>query len=194
MNLEIQSAKLILSLVDTETGEIMTKEATLGDFKDVAAKPKSTTTRTRKPKDDNPNPQITLLEGKIQMNNACVGLVGWEPEMKIDICFEKRGRKITPIIKEDEAKGNRLTKTFTVSCRGSKHDNLAEYGTTFDVIPYEGHDGWFKLIGDSPQKEDDIIDVPEEISNPENDEDLNVGVDEEPGVEAADIDFDLNMD
>ena len=191
MNLEIQSAKLVLSLVDTETGEITTKEATLGDFKDVAKK--ATTTRTRKPKDDNPNPQITLLEGKIQMNNACVQLVGWEPEMKIDICFEKQGRKITPIIKEDESKGNRLTKTFTVSCRGSKHDNLAEYGTVFDVIPYEGHDGWFKLKGDAPEKEDDIIDVPEEISNPDEDGDLGVG-DEEPGVEVADIDFDLNMD
>jgi hypothetical protein len=191
MNLEIQSAKLVLSLVDTETGEIMTKEATLGDFKDVAKK--ATTTRTRKPKDDNPNPQITLLEGKIQMNNACVQLVGWEPEMKIDICFEKQGRKITPIIKEDESKGNRLTKTFNVSCRGSKHDNLAEYGTVFDVIPYEGHEGWFKLKGDAPEKEDDIIDVPEEISNPDEDESLGIG-DEEPGVEAADIDFDLNMD
>lgn len=191
MNLEIQSAKLVLSLVDTETGEITTKEATLGDFKDVAKK--ATTTRTRKPKDDNPNPQITLLEGKIQMNNACIALVGWEPEMKIDICFEKQGRKITPIIKEDESKGNRLTKTFTVSCRGSKHDNLAEYGTVFDVIPYEGHDGWFKLKGDAPEKEDDIIDVPEEISNPDEDESLSIG-DEEPGVEAADIDFDLNMD
>lgn len=191
MNLEIQSAKLVLSLVDTETGEITTKEATLGDFKDVAKK--ATTTRTRKPKDDNPNPQITLLEGKIQMNNACIALVGWEPEMKIDICFEKQGRKITPIIKEDESKGNRLTKTFTVSCRGSKHDNLAEYGTVFDVIPYEGHDGWFKLKGDAPEKEDDIIDVPEEISNPDEDESLGIG-DEEPGVEAADIDFDLNMD
>jgi hypothetical protein len=191
MNLEIQSAKLVLSLVDTETGEITTKEATLGDFKDVAKK--ATTTRTRKPKDDNPNPQITLLEGKIQMNNACVALVGWEPEMKIDICFEKQGRKITPIIKEDESKGNRLTKTFTVSCRGSKHDNLAEYGTVFDVIPYEGHEGWFKLKGDAPEKEDDIIDVPEEISNPDEDESLGIG-DEEPGVEAADIDFDLNMD
>ena len=116
MNLEIQSAKLILSLVDKETGEIMTKEATLGDFKDVVKK--ATTTRTKKSKDTDPNPKITLLEGKIQMNNACVELVGWEPEMKIDICFEKQGRKITPIIREDEAKGNRLTKTFTVSCRG----------------------------------------------------------------------------
>lgn len=191
MNLEIQSAKLILSLVDTETGEITTKETTLGDFKDVVKKT-TTTTRTRKPKDTDPNPKITLLEGKIQMNNACVELVGWEPEMKIDICFEKQGRKITPIIKEDEAKGNRLTKTFTVSCRGSKHDNLAEYGTIFDVIPYDGHDGWFKLIGDAPEKEDDIIDVPEEITNPDDEDDLGVG--EEPGVEAADIDFNLDVD
>lgn len=188
MNLEIQSVKLILSLVDTETGEIMTKEATLGDFKDITKKA-TTSTRTKKQKDTDPNPKITLLEGKIQMNNACVELVGWEPEMKIDICFEKQGRKITPIIKEDEAKGNRLTKTFTVSCRGSKHDNLAEYGTVFNVVPYESHDGWFKLLGDAPEKEDDIIDVPEEISNP--DEDMNLN---EKGVEAADIDFDLDIE
>ena len=38
MNLEIQSAKFVLSLVYTETGEITTKEATLGDFKDVTKK------------------------------------------------------------------------------------------------------------------------------------------------------------
>jgi len=123
------------------------------------------------------------------MNNACVELVGWEPEMKIDIRFEKQGRKITPIILEDEAKGNRLTKTFTVSCRGSKHDNLAEYGSVFNVVPYEGKDGWFKLLGDAPEKEDDIIDVPEELNAPEEDE---VDVDDN-GVEAADIDFDLDM-
>lgn len=190
MNLEIQSAKLVLSLVDTETGEIMTKEATLGDFKNVVKKA-TTTTRTRKPKDTDPEPKITLLEGKIQMNNSCVELVGWEPEMKIDIRFEKQGRKITPIILEDEAKGNRLTKTFTVSCRGSKHDNLAEYGTIFKVVPYEGHDGWFKLKGDAPEKEDDIIDVPEEITNPENDDELKV---EEEGIEAGDIDFNLDIE
>ena len=188
--LEIQSSKIVLTLVDTETGELFTKEATFGDFKEVTKK--ATTTRTKKPKDTDPVAKITLLEGKWQMNNACVELVGWEPEMKIDICFEKQGRKITPIIKEDEAKGNRLTKTFTVSCRGSKHDNLAEYGTIFKVVPYEGHDGWFKLFGDAPEKEDDIIDVPEELSTPDDIDDLGVD-NEEPGVEAADIDFNLDM-
>ena len=72
----------------------------------------------------------------------------------------------------------------------SKHDNLAEYGTVFEVIPYEGHDGWFKLIGDAPEKEDDIIDVPEELTNPEVEDEVDV---DDDGVEAADIDFNLDM-
>ena len=33
--MQINSCKLILELVDEETGEIMTREATLGDFKEV---------------------------------------------------------------------------------------------------------------------------------------------------------------
>lgn len=169
--LEIQSSKIVLTLVDTETGELFTKEATFGDFKEVTKK--ATTTRTRKPKtDDEPTPMIHLLEGKWQLNTKAIELTGFEPEMKLDIKFEKKGRTTTPILCADEKSGNRLTKTFTVSCRGSKHDNLAGYGDTFEVIPYEGKEGYFKLKGNN-EKEDDIIDVPEEITNPEEfDEDL----------------------
>ena len=76
--MEIQSAKLIITVVDETTGELITREATLGDFKEVK-KSTSSGTRTKKPKDTDPDPKITLLEGKIQMNNACVELVGWEP-------------------------------------------------------------------------------------------------------------------
>jgi hypothetical protein len=162
MNLEIQSAKLVLSLVDTETGEILTREATLGDFKEVK---KTTSTRTKKPKDEDPVAKLTLLEGKLQMNNAAVQMTGFEPEMKIDIKFEKKGRVTTPVMMQADS-GNRLTKTYTISCRGSKHDNLAEYGDVFEIIPYEGKDGHFKLKG-NVEKEDDIIDVPEEIVDPE---------------------------
>ncbi len=191
MELEIQSAKLVLSIVDKETGEIITREATLGDFKEVKKSSSSSGTRTRKPKDDgDPNPKATLLEGKIQLNNAAMELTGWEAEMKIDIRFEKKGKQITPIMLEDMAKGNRLTKTNTISCRGSKHDNLSEYGTVFDVVPYEGKEGWFKLVGDAPQKEDDTVEIPDEISDPKEDE---VDVDAD-GVEAADIDFNLDID
>ena len=164
--LEIQSSKIVLTLVDTETGELFTKEATFGDFKEVTKK--ATTTRSRKPKDDgDPTPKITLLEGKWQMNNACIELTKFDPEQKLDIKFEKKGKTTTPVLCEDEKAGNRLTKTFTVSCRGSKHDNLAEFGTVFEVIPYESKEGYFKLIGDAPQKEDDIIEVPEEIEDPD---------------------------
>jgi hypothetical protein len=85
---------------------------------------------------------------------------------------------------EDDNKGNRLTKTYTISCRGSKHDNLIEYGTVFELIPYEGKPNFFKLKGDAPEKEDDIIDVPEEIAEPDEIEDT---------VEASIDDFDLDL-
>jgi hypothetical protein len=170
--LEIQSSKIVLTLVDTETGELFTKEATFGDFKEATKK--ATTTRTRKPKtDDEPTPMIHLLEGKWQLNTKAIELTGFEPEMKLDIKFEKKGRLTTPILCQDDKTGNRLTKTYTVSCRGSKHDNLAEYGDTFVIEPYENKDGYFKLKGNI-EKEDDIIDVPEEITDPETfDEDLD---------------------
>lgn len=182
----INSAKLIVEIIDDSTGELITREATLGDFKEVTKK--ATTTRTRKPKtDDEPTPMIHLLEGKWQLNTKAIELTGFEPEMKLDIKFEKKGRTTTPILCADEKSGNRLTKTFTVSCRGSKHDNLAGYGDTFEVIPYEGKEGYFKLIGNAPQSEDDIIDVPEEIANPE-----EFDVNDESGVDIGD-DFELEL-
>lgn len=183
--MKINSAKLIVEILDETTGELITREATLGDFKEVTKK--ATTTRTRKAKtDDEPTPMIHLLEGKWQLNTKAVELTGFEPEMKLDIKFEKKGRVTTPVLCEDEKSGNRLTKTFTVSCRGSKHDNLASYGDTFEVVPYDGKEGYFKLIGNAPQAEDDIIDVPEEIANPE-----EFDVEDESGIDVEDFELEL---
>ena len=165
--MQINSAKLIVEILDETTGELITREATLGDFKEV--KKSSTSTRTRKPKDEDPIAKLNLLDNKIQFNAAAVEMTGFEPEMKIDIKFEKKGRVTTPVLCQDDKTGNRLTKTFTISCRGSKHDNLAEFGDVFELTPYEGKEGYFKLKG-NVEKEDDIIDVPEEISNPEEEE------------------------
>ena len=183
--LEIQSSKIVLTLVDTETGELFTKEATFGDFKEATKK--TTSTRSKKPKDTDPVAKITLLEGKWQMNAACVELTGFEPEQKLEIKFEKKGRVITPVLCEDEKSGNRLTKTYTVSCRGSKHDNLAEYGDIFEVIPYEGKEGYFKLKG-NVEKEDDIIDVPEEITDPD---EIDEDVIDDSEVDISDFDLEL---
>ena len=185
--LEIQSSKIVLTLVDTETGELFTKEATFGDFKEVTKK--ATTTRTRKPKtDDEPMPMIHLLEGKWQMNTKAIELTGFEPEQKLEIKFEKKGRTTTPVLCEDEKSGNRLTKTYTVSCRGSRHDNLAVYGDSFEVIPYEGKDGYFKLIGNAPTAEDDVIEVPEEITTSDEDD-----LDMDSSDDGMEVDFDLDL-
>ena len=178
--MKINSAKLIVEILDESTGELITREATLGDFKEV----KKAASRTRRSKDDgSTEPQALLLDGKIQLNNRAAELTGWEPEMKIDIQFEKKGRVTTPVMMQKDS-GNRLTKTFTISCRGSKHDNLAEYGDIFAVVPYEGKDGYFKLIGNI-EKEDDIIDVPEEIADPD---DMDMS---EEGVDISDFDLEL---
>ena len=180
----INSAKLVIEMVDDSTGAVITREATLGDFKEA----KKTTTRTRKPKDDgSTKPQVILLEGKVQLNQRAQELTGWEPEMKIDIQFEKKGRITTPVMMPKDS-GNRLTKTFTVSCRGSKHDNLAEYGDTFDMVPYENKEGYFKLLGNNV-KEDDVIDVPEEITHPDELDEDNL---DESGIDLED--FDLNLE
>lgn len=184
--IKIVKQTLTTQFVDDSTGELFEETR---EFLDDSIKPKrkSSSTRTKKNSDTDPVAKITLLEGKIQMNNACVELTGYEPEMKIDIKFEKKGRVTTPVMMPADS-GNRLTKTYTISCRGSKHDNLAEYGNIFEVIPYEGKEGYFKLVGNI-QKEDDIIDVPEEITNPESidDEDFDLN-----GEDPTDISFDLD--
>lgn len=172
MKIEINSVKLTIEYINQETGELFTREATLGDFKE---KKSSSSTRTKKIKDDgDPVAKITLLDNKIQFNKAAIDLTGFEPEMKIDVKFEKKGRIVTPVLCQDSKTGNRLTKTYTISFRGSRHDNLAEHGDIFELIPYPDKEGYFKLKGNAPEKEDDIIDVPEEITDPEEISDIDI--------------------
>lgn len=172
----INSAKLTIEIVDDTTGEIITREATLGDFKEVTAKKKATS--SKKPKDDgDPVAKVMLLDGKVQLNNSAINLTGFEPDMKIDIKFEKKGKKQIPVMMQADS-GNRLTKSYTISCRGSKHDNLLEHGDVFELEPYPEKDGYFYLKGNKAI-EDDIIEVPQEISEPEDD--------------FSDEDFDLDL-
>lgn len=185
--IKIIKQTLYTQFVDDSTGEIFEDTR---EFLDESIKPKrKTSTRSKKESDSDPVAKVTLLEGKIQMNNAAVQMTGWEPEMKIDIKFDKKGRTTTPVMVKADT-GNRLTKTYTISCRGSKHDNLAEYGDIFEVIPYEGKEGYFKLKGNA-EKEDDIIDVPEEVIDPEKFSDEG-DIDDETGVDVSE--FDLNLD
>lgn len=158
--IKIVKQTLYTQFVDDTTGEIF--EETREFLDDTIKIPKkTTTTRTKKVKDDGETePMIHVLENKLQFNNKAIELTEFEADQKVLIDFEKQGRKITPICHLSE-KGNRMTKTNTVSYRGQQRETLLQYGDTFIVEPYPDKDGYFKLIGDAPEKEDDIIDVPE---------------------------------
>lgn len=167
MAIKINSIKVVTEFVDPESGEIFTEERVLGEETKKTKKARS----SKKPKDDDPVAKVKLLDNKLEFNNAAVELTGYEPDDKIRVQFEKKGRVITPVMDRHD-KGNRLTKTYTVSFRGNQHDTLADYGDVFELIPYPDKEGVFKLKGNI-EIEDDIIDVPEEIEDPENfDEDV----------------------
>lgn len=173
--IKIIKQTLVTQFVDDTTGEIFEDSR---EFLDDSIKPKKkSSTKTKKIQDNDPNPKVMLLDGKIQLNNSAINLTGYEPDMKIDIKFEKKGKKQIPVMMQADS-GNRLTKSYTISCRGSKHDNLLEHGDVFELEPYPEKDGYFYLKGNKAI-EDDIIEVPQEISEPEDD--------------FSDEDFDLDL-
>lgn len=173
--IKIIKQTLVTQFVDDTTGEIFEDSR---EFLDDSIKPKKkSSTKTKKIQDNDPNPKVMLLDGKVQLNNSAINLTGFEPDMKIDIKFEKKGKKQIPVMMQADS-GNRLTKSYTISCRGSKHDNLLEHGDVFELEPYPEKDGYFYLKGNKAI-EDDIIEVPQEISEPEDD--------------FSDEDFDLDL-
>lgn len=91
-NIYLDEGKYII--VNTVTGEST-------ELKLSASK--STTTKKTVKKDENPNPTITLLDNKYVLNQAAVDLLGLEPDDKVDIKFEKRGKETIPVIGKDEA-------------------------------------------------------------------------------------------
>ena len=171
-NIYFDNGKYVI--VNSETGE--TKELPI-------AAPKKTTTK-KATKDENPNPTITLLDNKYTLNQAAIELLGLEPDDKVDIKFEKRGKETIPVIGKDEdfgtKGGNRFTKSGTVSCRGKANEELSKFGTTFSVEPHDTKDGLFILKGDKDVFEDNVIDENIEIKDSDEEEiDLSQVLDDE---------------
>lgn len=174
--IKIIKQTLVTQFVDDTTGEIFEDSR---EFLDDSIKPKKkSSTKVKKIQDNDPVAKVILLDGKVQLNNSAINLTGYEPDMKIDIKFEKKGKKQIPVMMREENSGNRLTKSYTISCRGSRHDDLLKYGDVFELEPYPEKDGYFYLKGNKAI-EDDIIEVPQEISEPEDD--------------FSDEDFDLDL-
>lgn len=160
-------------IVDTSTGEFEVINTETGETKAIKAEVKKKTS-TRKKKDDDPTPKITLEDNKYSLNSAAVELMGVEPEDRLDIKMEKQGKLLIPIIGTNEAfgtkAGNRLTKTFTVSCRGKANDELSKYGSVFVIEPHPEKDGLFIMKGDKdapePPTTDENVEIPEDENLP----------------------------
>lgn len=169
--------------VDTETGEMTTKcisrKVDKSNFEVVEDKPKRKTSKFKK--EESSEPTLTLEENKYCLNQAAADLMGVEPDCKLDIKYEKRGKETIPVIGTDSAfgtkQGNKLTKSLTVACRGSKNEELSKYGTEFILVPHETKDGIFLLQNEDVKLERALDDTIDKGDEPEEEIDLPMDID-----------------
>ena len=150
--------------VDETTGEIkfIGKEEIQVDT--AKAVTKTTTKKTTSTKvDSNPEPLITREDNKLVLTQGAVDLLNPCEDCRIDIKYKKRDKAAVPVIGTDAAfgtkAGNKLTKTNTVSFRGSANDKLAAFGTVFKLEATD-EEGIFYLVGD---KTPEVKEVPKEL-------------------------------
>lgn len=138
--------KLILTLkyemsVDTSTGEILETKLLSKKVDSEEAAPK---------KSVEGSPKLILESNKYVLTDSAMALMDVHPDDKLEIKYEssKELGKV-PVIGTVEAfgikGGNRLSKSNSVSFRGSKNEELTKYGTEFDVVPHPSKDGLFIL-------------------------------------------------
>lgn len=153
---------------DPETGEMkcINREIINDDIK--PAKKKSTK-KTSEPINNSTEPQVILEDNKYIFNTAAVELMGIEPENRIDIKYEKKGKKFIPIIGLSESfgtkSGNKLTKSYSVSYRGKSNETLQEYGNVFTLEAHPEKEGIYYLIGNNVSEDeeaDSVVELPKD--------------------------------
>lgn len=168
--------------VDTETGEMTTKCISRKIDKGVEAVDVRPTKKSSKSKkEESSEPTLILEENKYFLNQAAITLMEVEPDCKLDIKYEKRGKETIPVIASDEVfgtkQGNKLCKNLSVACRGSKNTELAKYGTEFILIPHDTKDGIFILSNKDAKLEQVLDDTIEKLDEPEEDIELPMDID-----------------
>lgn len=200
----INKATIVVELVDTETGEVTNEEKDITSLLSgvsISKEKKTTSSKATKVKDDgNPNPTLKLEDNKYILNNAAIEALGVEEGDKIDIKYEVKNKKKTPVIGSADSfgtkGGNKLTKSHTVSYRGKNNEELSKYGDEFAFKDRDKVPGTFYLIGNTVEETianeeesaDNDIDlageidnIEDEIDNPDSNEvlpdDLNFNID-----------------
>lgn len=163
-------------MIDTENGNFSVVNTETGEIKSVSFKEAKKPVKKTK-KEESSSPELVLEDNKYCLNTAAVELMGISPDDKLDIKYEKNGNVMIPVIGSDSAfgtkGGNKVTKSNTVACRGSKNEELSKYGKIFKITPHATKEGLFVLTGDTTPVEAPIGDIVVEKS----DEDLPLDVD-----------------
>ena len=179
--------------VDTETGEVLeTKLIDRSVNKPVKA---MKATANEAVQDDEKEPKLYLEDNKCRLNSKAVSLMGISPGDKLDIKYDEGKNGSVPIIGTDEAfgtkGGNKLTKSNTIACRGSKNEELSKYGKEFVLATHPSKAGLFVLTSEEVAVDQLVGDDNVNIDTPEG-IDLNLeGLvdDEDANVSSIDTNF-----
>ena len=155
--------------VDTETGEVLeTKLIDRSVNKPVKA---MKATANEAVQDDEKEPKLYLEDNKCRLNSKAVSLMGISPGDKLDIKYDDGKNGSIPIIGTDEAfgtkGGNKLTKSNTIACRGSKNEELSKYGKEFVLAVHPSKAGLFVLTSEEVAVDQLVGDDNVNIDTPE---------------------------
>ena len=179
--------------VDTETGEVLeTKLIDRSVNKPVKA---MKATANEVGQDDDKEPKLYLEDNKCRLNSKAISLMGISPGDKLDIKYDDGKNGSVPIIGTDEAfgtkGGNKLTKSNTIACRGSKNEELSKYGKEFVLATHPSKAGLFVLTSEEVAVDQLVGDDNVNIDTPEGiDLDLEGLVDDkDANVSSIDTNF-----
>ena len=155
--------------VDTENGEVLeTKLIDRSVNKPVKA---MKATANEAVQDDDKEPKLYLEDNKCRLNSKAVSLMGISPGDKLDIKYDDGKNGSVPIIGTDEAfgtkGGNKLTKSNTIACRGSKNEELSKYGKEFVLAIHPSKAGLFVLTSEEVAVDQLVGDDNVNIDTPE---------------------------
>lgn len=155
--------------VDTETGEVLeTKLIDRSVNKPVKA---MKATASEAVQDNDKEPKLYLEDNKCRLNSKAISLMGISPGDKLDIKYDEGKNGSVPVIGTDEAfgtkGGNKLTKSNTIACRGSKNEELSKYGKEFVLAVHPSKAGLFVLTSEEVAVDQLVGDDNVNIDTPE---------------------------
>ena len=151
--------------IDVESGEIL-KEYTISEFKEKEAKVKKAPKVEESVIEE--EPIIKLETNKLVLNSVINKMLDSSTGDEVVIQYSDINGKIEPFILsgiEAGIKGNKITKSNTVSFRGKQMQELEVYGTEFELEKIDGKKGYhMKSLNGTMETltDNDLAEVPAE--------------------------------